>query len=419
MLSPGDELPDEVLFPTTEHPNTHEDGPSPACPSVSTCLKISEETDNKSGAQKEKVTENWNISRNELEDNVGSNRLAKWKLIVSNPAEEAINGGDDGGTPYQQTESETKAGGMNLLLSGSVTRLETGCDAHSPKLINLFGEGVELTVDSESMTETGKGQMSNNEHEKQDGLNVQWKGRFHREATMLNGKGSANKIRGIQLLGTNRNLSLERNLTLLPASMINKMFDCDTEGEKLVEKEENDFVYEVNTSEIKEVKHAPDSKNVEISIQCHGGSPTKIPLSFEREDHQESQGRAENTQKMKHQGENSLMQPEAKLVLGVNPGDNLERTRKQRINAGGIHKCMDDMMDTEPHFCSVVQLTEKQCETDHKEVCESPVRDTELRECGRDRDESVRPPVDRNECTSTGKDNLICKKALFYLLGFF
>lgn len=398
MHSPEDELPDGVLFPTTEHTNTHEDVPFPASHPVSTCPKISDETDDKLVAQKEKVTKSWNTSRNEVECNLGSNCQAKWKLIVSNPAEEVTNGGVAQGIPYQQTESETiKAGGMNPLLSGSVTRLETGCDAHSPKQINLL-EGVELIVDSESMSETGKGQMSNKEGEKQDGHNVQWKGIVHREATKLIGKGSANKMRGIQLLGTKRNITSEKNLNLLLTSIMDQKFGRDTEREELVEKEENDFVYGVNTSETKQVKHTP-------------GSPTVSSLSFQRVDRQESQGQTENAQNMKHQGENSLMKPDAKFVLGVNPDDKLERTSEQRINAvesstmADNRKHMGGMMDTEPHlYCT---------------VCESPVRDTELRESGRDRDESVRPPVDSNERTSIGKNHLICDKALCSLLASF
>lgn len=421
-LSPDDKLPDEVLFPTTEHPNTHEDEASLACHPISSCLKISEEIDNNTlGTQKEKeVTESWDISRNEIEDNVGSDSLAKWKLVVSIPAEEATRGGEDGGMLNQQRESH--------LLSGSVTTQESSCDAHSPKLTNLFGEeGVELIVDSESLTEAITGQMSNKEHEMQDGLNgVKWKERGNKEATVLNGKGSANEMRGIRLLGSNRNTSLERNLNLLPTSIMEKIFDCDTEGEKLVEKEENDFVYRVNTPEIKEDEYQPGRIDVEISMECHAGSPTKSSLSSKGGDHKESHCHAENTEDMEHHAENPLMQPETKTA------DNLERTRKQRINAvevrleetegspkAGIDTYMEDKMDPEPHLCSNFQLTEKQWETDHKEICESPVRDTELRESGRDGDESVMPPVDSNECTSTGKYGLICKNTLFYLIVFF
>lgn len=386
---------------------------------------MSEEIDNNtSGTQKEmEVTENWDISRNEIEDNVGSDSLANWKL-VSTPAEEATSGGEDGGTRNQQREPETiETGGIHLLLSGSVTTQESSCGAHSPKLTNLFGEEeVEQMVDSESLTEAITGPMSNKEHGMQDGLNgVKWKERGNREATVLNGKGSANDMSGIRLLGTNRNTSLERNLNFLPTSIMDKIFDCDTEGEKLVEKEENDFVYRVNTPEIKEDEYQPCSIDVEISMECHAGSPTKSSLSSKRGDHEGSRCHAENTQDMEHHAENPLMQPETKTAA------NLERTRTQRINAvevrleetegspkAGIDTCTEDKMDPQPHLCSNVQLTEKQWETDHKEVCESPVR-----ESGRDRDESVMPPVDSNEYTSAGKYGLICKNTLFYLLVLF
>ncbi len=74
ILSPDDKVPDDVLFPTMEHPNPSEGEPSSACHPVSSCLKITQVTDNSpSDAQKEKnVTESWNIPTNGLEDVVGS-----------------------------------------------------------------------------------------------------------------------------------------------------------------------------------------------------------------------------------------------------------------------------------------------------------------------------------------------------------
>lgn len=419
-----------------------------ACHPVSTCLKISEETDNGTpGAQKEKKdTESWNIPKDELEDTAASDSQAKWKLPLSNPTEEITSGGD-GGTLYQQPESETiKTGRMHLLPSGCVTRQETRCDAHSPKPMRnlVVEEEVELVVDSENMTEAGTGLMSNIEHEMQYG--VMWKEKGHRDATLLNEKGSANEMGGIWFLGTNKNISLERNLNFLSTTTImDKIFDCDTVREKLGERE-NDFEYRVNTPEVKDGEHPPGVENIEISAGCHTGSPKKISISLEGGDHKVSLCQAENTQDTgqtvtetgeKHHTENPLVQGETKLVLGDDTADNLKRTTEEIIDVmevrlevetesrtkADIDTSTEDKMETEQQHCPDVQLRERQCETDYREASELPVRDTKPGEGGRDRDESVMPPADsEDESAPTGKCmmGLICKNTvILHVLGFF
>lgn len=409
-ISAEDELPDQGWFPTTKDPNACENDLFLACHPVSSFLEKSEEADSStSGAEKEKDT----ITSNELEGNVGSDSLANWKLIVSNPAEEDKSGGEERGKIEKQTETETIKNGVIHLLNHSVTRQETNCDA-SPKLINLFGEeGVELKVDPKSLTEAGTGQMINKDHDMQDVLDgVKWKDRGHRE--------SANEMRGIQLLESNRNTSLERNLNIIPTPIMDKMLYCNTEGENFVVKEEKDLVNRDNTPEIEEAGPPPGSENVELSMGSHISSPIQTSLSLQIENQKENHSKSEGTQDMKRDAENSLMQPQTKSVLAVNTADDLELTRKQRTVAlevrldttvrsrtAGTDSSTEDGMDTEPHLCSNIPLTEKQYETDIKKVHESLVGDNELKQSGRDRDDSLIPPVDRNECTSTGKYGLI------------
>lgn len=364
-----------------------------ACHPVSPCLKIDEKTDNgNSGTQKEKeVTESWNIRRNELED-----RQTKMKRPLSNPTEEATSGGENGGTLSQQPESEMiKTGRICVLLSGSVTRQET-C--------------------SESMTEAGTGQMLNIERDIQDTINGNsWKGRGHRDATLLNEKGLTNRIGGVQLLGFSKHTSLERNLKLLSTTGI---FDYSTEEEKIGERQEKNFEYRVHSPEIKEAECPPGSENKGISVGCHAVSPKKISISSERADHKVSHCQAENSQDVQHLTEYSLVQCETKLVLGDNTADNLQRSTEDGIE---FDTSSDNKMEPELYVCSDVQLGEKQCHTEYREASELPGRHTESGERGRDRDESLMPPVNSDECTDTGKYmmGLICKNTVSCLLGFF
>lgn len=350
--SPDDKLPDEALFPATEHPDTHKDGIALACHPVTSNLKISEETGNNiSGAQGEKeVSGSWNISSNDPEDDVSSDTLAaKWKLIVSTSAKEATNGGE----------------GIHQLPSGSVTRRESSCDAQSPKLKHLFGqEGVELRVDSEKRSEAVTGHISSSEHKMHDG--------------------PVNAMCGIWLSGTSGN-TLE-NLNLLPTN-VSKIFDCNSERLDLAEKEGKNFVYRLNQPEIKEADHPP-------------GSPTKRSLSLKREDLKESQ--AGNSQDIQYHAESTPMQPVTRAA------DNLDRNMKQRKTVVAVRReetesrtktsigrSTGDKMNAESHLCSNIQPAE----TD--KVYESPVRGTELKESGGSRDEPLMPTAD-NECTSTG-----------------
>lgn len=403
-ISAEDELPDQGWLPTTEHPDACGNGLFLACHPVSSFLENSEEVDNStSGTEKE----------NEFEGNVGSDSLANWKLTVSNPAEEDKSGGEERGKIETQTETETIKNCVIHHLSHSVTRQETNCDA-SPKPINPFGEeGVELKVDSESLTEAGTGQMINKDHDMQDVLDgVKWKDRGRRE--------SANGMRGIKLLEPNRNTSLRRNLNIIPTPIMGKMVYYNIEGENFVGKEEKDLVNRDDTPEIEEAGPPLGSQNVEISMGSYFGSPIKTLFSLQMKNQKENHSKAEGTQDMKRDAENSLKQPQTKSVLVVNTADDLELTRKQRTVAlevrldttvrsttAGTDSSTEDGMETELHLCSNIMLTDKQYETDIKEVHDSLVGDNELKQSGRDSDDSLKPPVDGNECTSTGKYGLI------------
>ncbi|XP_045921713.1 uncharacterized protein LOC123981106 isoform X5 [Micropterus dolomieu] len=412
---PPDDGPGDVL--SMEHPNTYEEERL-ACRPVLSSLKISEETHFTSGAQKEnKVTESWKTSRNELEDS-----QAKRNLGLSNSTEETT----DGGILYQHPESETfKTGRIHVHPSGCATREETGCDAHSGKAMRnlVIEESLEMIVDTEDVTEAGFGQMLNTEHEVQDG--VTWNERGHMDATLRNEKGSASEMGGIRLLGTNKNTSLERNFNLLStATIMDKIFHCDSEGEKLGEKEENDFECRVDTPEVKEAEHPPGFKSKEILVGGHTGSPKKVSAALKRADHEVSlcqtatpqdKGQAVTETGEKLHTENPLVQCETKLVPGNNTADNLKGTAEERIDVMEVRleveaenrtkASTEDKMETEQHCRSDVQQRERTCETDSREVGELPEIDIELGGRGKDRHESVMPPVDSEDESASEEDS--------------
>ncbi|XP_042258347.1 DNA polymerase nu isoform X3 [Thunnus maccoyii] len=372
-LSPGDEGPDEVLFPTMEHSNTHKKEPALAYRPVSSCHKISVETDSDtSGAQREmKSTESWSVSRNEREETVASGSQSRWKQPISNPSEEATSGEDED-ILYQQSESGTiKTGRVHLPPSVHVTRQGTGCDTHALKpMRQLDGEeGVEQMVDSETITGAGAGHMLDIQHEMQGGVNeVAWNEIGHKDAVLPNEKESANEM------GTNDNSSLKRNLYLV--STTNKMEKSfDTEGAKQEQKEENDFEYGVNTPEIKDVERG--SENKEITVGYHTDSPAKISISVEMRDHKMNPCQPDNTQILGHTvtetGEKHLTKAaillhcEAKKeVTGDSTADNLKRATEESIDGMEI----GSEVETEQQHCSDVHLRDRQRETDYRGVSE-------------------------------------------------
>ncbi|KAF1380707.1 hypothetical protein PFLUV_G00166660 [Perca fluviatilis] len=144
-LSPDKKDHDRALFPPTNYPNTHEAEPALACHQVSSCLKISEETDNDtSGAQKEyRNAECWHIPRKKLDHAVGSESQEKWKLLLSNPTKEVISGEEDGGILYHQSEE-----GVQQIVDSENMQAERGdhkwghCQTESPQDVSQTVTGT-------------------------------------------------------------------------------------------------------------------------------------------------------------------------------------------------------------------------------------------------------------------------------------
>ncbi|XP_042368648.1 DNA polymerase nu [Plectropomus leopardus] len=378
---PDNKDPDKVLFPTTEHPNTHEAEPAVACCRDSSCPKISEEPDkDTSDAQEEKGAESLHISGGKLDHMLTSDSQEKWKLPLSSFSAEVI--GKNGGILYHQSE-----------------------------------EKVQQLVDSDNMMQAGAAQMSDRGHEMQDG--VTFNKTRHPHAPLTNEKGSANEMEGLLLLGTNDNFSSKG---ILNFDNMDTSFHCYSEDTKSEQEEEN-----VNTAEIKEVEHPPGIVNKEIPVGCHTGSPMPISLSLQIEEHEVSHCQSENTQEMSHtmsetaekqHTENSLMWREpTKLVLGNTCADNLEKTTERRLDVTevvlevqresceGVDTSTEEKMETEQQLCSDVQTRERQCGTDYREVNELPGGDTETAERAEDRHELVMPPVDGQNGSMFAEDS--------------
>ncbi|XP_049424895.1 HAUS augmin-like complex subunit 3 isoform X2 [Epinephelus fuscoguttatus] len=378
-LSPYDEDPDEGLCPTTEHPNTHKAEPTLACHRLSSCHIVSEETDNDaSGAQKEnKDTESWHITREKLDHTVVSDSQTKWKLSLSTPSAEVI--------------SEEDGGILN----------------------HKSAEEVQQIFYSENIMQAGAAEMSDRGHKVQE------------DAPIPDERGSANEMEGHTPSETNENTSVERNLNSIFTTSLDDSVLCYSKQAKLGQEEDNDLEYRVDRSEIKGVEHLLGIEKIELSVGRHTGSPKKISISLEREEHKVSHCQSENTQGMsqtvtetaeKQHIENPLMQCEpTKLVLGDTAADNPERTTEergdvmevimglQRESIAGIDTSIEEKMETEQHHYSDVPTRESQNETNNREVNELP----ETGERGEDRNVSAVPPVDsQNESTSADFSHL-------------
>ncbi|XP_071315801.1 uncharacterized protein [Trachinotus anak] len=424
-LSPDEESPDEVLFPTVEHPDTHKEESGLTCHPVSSCLKISVETDNATSVELRKKTDtkSWNILRNEPEDAGASDSQLKWKQPLSDPTEEATRGGEDGGILFQQSGYESlKSGKIHLPPIGFVTRQETSCDAHSHKPMRLLDvvQEVELTVDSENMTETGAEQMSDREHEMHNGANgVQYKEIGQRDATLPNKTGSPREMEGFQLLGINVITCSPRNLDLASITKkVDKSFSCYCEGAKSGQRENNDPRDRLKTPEAKDVEHPPGTENKEISVGYHTNLKT-ISVPLEKGNHKVSPCHAETPQVLgqtvmetaekHHTG--ALVQCEpTKLILGDTTAYNLCRSTEARVDVmevgfevkreNSTKAGTEDKMETEQPLCSDVQLRNRHCETDYREVTELPGTHTEP-----DRNQLVMPPVDSQDETTSTEDS--------------
>ncbi|KAK1890179.1 Pentatricopeptide repeat-containing protein [Dissostichus eleginoides] len=368
-----EEDPDEALFPTTEHSNTQRR--EATVHKVSSCSKISEETHNDKLVQQKgnKNAESWHVLRKKIDHTVSLDSLSEWRLPLSNPSEEVISGEQEGGLLYQ------------------------------------LEEGAEEAVDSENMM-----QISDVRHEMQDEVTCE-KTR-HIEAYE---KESANEKEG-PLSVTNENATLEMNLNF--TSNTDKRLHCYSDDAKSWQKENNDFECSVRSPELKEVEHPADREDEEASVGFHCGSPKKISVSLELGERNVSHCQAEKPQDMsqagteteeKHCTENPLMLCEPnKLVLGGTTADNLQRNRERidvmevnlEVQRERIATSNKDKMETEQHHCSDVQMTERLCESDCRKGSEKPGGDTVSGEQGGDRNETVKPPVDCDNESSSAED---------------
>ncbi|XP_059211206.1 DNA polymerase nu [Centropristis striata] len=371
-LPPDKDDTDEVL-----QPNTHEAEPAVAYQQVSHCLKISEGTDNDTSVAQEEKPESWNIPRKKLDHTVALDNQGKWGLAPSNPTEEIISGRGDGG--IQQHLSE---------------------------------EGLQHVVLSENVTQADTAQMSGKGDEMQDGVTC--KETRHQDATMPNEKGSSNEMEGLLLFfSTNENASSERNM--------DKSLHSYSEDSKSGQKEEHEP--RVNTPEIKEVEHPAGLEDKEMSAGCQTGGSKELRAPLERGEHKVSSCQAGNTRDTretvsetaeKKPTEYPLMQCEpTESILSDTSADNLERTTGGRIDVMEVgvevqrksSEGLDESeMETEQQLCSGVQIRERHCETECRDVSELPRGDTEPGEREGGPNESV-PPVDSQHGSRSTEDS--------------
>lgn len=397
-----------------ENPNTHKEEPALAHRPISSCLKVSVETNNgTSGGQKEKRgTGCSNIPINEVEDLVSDSQL-KWKQPLSDHTDEATYGVEDGGLSKQSKSETFETGRMHLCSSGFLP----GQDTNSPKSVRgLAGqEGLEFVV---HMIKAGTGQMSDTEHEMEVGI----KGASEEEIDSLlpNKKISTSENEDILFLGTNEDTNLESSSYLVTTSNMDKSTDCNSGGASFVETEVNGCNF--SACEIKEAEHPQGSEKEALTAGNNSGGPLR-PLLLSG-DHKVGPCRAENpqvpyqtvfeTEEEHPTGETVVQCVPAKFILADTNPNNLARTTKERVDMmeiglevdtesrskADINIDIEDIMEAEQPHCSVVQTRQKQCEC--KLVSDLTGGDTGPGASRNDRDESVVVVVD-SEGASLGK----------------
>ncbi|XP_030609103.1 DNA polymerase nu isoform X2 [Archocentrus centrarchus] len=394
-IFPDEEDPD-VLFPTTEQPNSHKEAPAVVCHPVSPYLKICEGRDNNtSGSQREKAgKESWHVARKELQDTPAPGSRLKWKQPLSDPTEAGASGAEDGGMLYQQSEPESiKNGRAHLPPSDVIRRQENGCDAHSPKLMrNIVGEEDMLIADSEHITDLGTRQISNIGHETQNVVNeATRKARGNQDMSVLHGKGSASEMEQTLPLKTSEDAAVKRHLNSL--DLTDNTVDSGTRGETCGEDKENYLKYRVSTSEVKEAEHSCESENKATTAE----NPQKSPIFLESGQQEVSHCSAENPQD-KGQTETDtaendhtqelLGQSEASsLGLDDNSDENLEKTDVLEVR---MEVKTENRTRADPDH----QMEVGQCKTNDGEVNEFPRIDTKEWKSREAREAQEVPPVD-------------------------
>nr|XP_040039007.1 DNA polymerase nu [Gasterosteus aculeatus aculeatus] len=367
---PDEEDPDEVLFPTTVHPNAYEEGRALDCSGVSYFEASGVTYGDTSHAQNENIhSDSWNVPRKKLATTVAVDSLAKWNLPLCNRTEEAISGGEDGGIFYQQAE--------------------------------------EQMVDSENVSGT--------EHQMQDG--VMCEETRYLAAPVPFEKGSADEMERLLLSGTNENTSLETSLNLIWT----KSF-C-SEVAMSGQKEDVDFENRINTCE-------PLPCIEDKEMYCTG-SPKQILVPLERREHKVSHCRARYPQDVSPSvteraeellTENPLMCSDpTKVVPGDTTADDLQRTAEERIDVSevnlegqregraGSDASTGDKVETDKPHCCDVQTRESSSKRVYRELTESAGGDIEPEGRGAHRNESGMFPVDgengRTATEDSGKES--------------
>ncbi|KAM8900468.1 LOW QUALITY PROTEIN: DNA polymerase nu [Spinachia spinachia] len=335
---------DEVLFPTTVHPNAHEEGRASDWSRVVSSLKASGVTyGHTSAAQKENIySDSWRVPRKKLVSTVAVDSLAKWNLPPCSHTKEAVCEAEDVGVFYQQAKEE--------------------------------GQQI---VDTENVTHAGIAQMSCKDYQMQDGVTCEETRRL--AAPVPFEKGSATEMERLLLSGTNKNSSLEK-------SEFNMIWTKSFCSEVAISRqtEDVDFEYRVNTSEL-----PPCAEDKEM---CCTSSPKQIQAQNPQDVSLSVIERAEDIPK-----ENPLMCSEpTKFVLGDTTADHLQRTTEERMDVSeGTDASARDKVEKEKPHCCDVQTRERLSKGDYRALTESAGGDIEPDGSSAHQNESGMPPVDR------------------------
>lgn len=391
-----------------ENPKTHKEVPVLAYHPISSCLKVSVETNNgTSGGQKEKKgTKCRTVLVNDVEDVVSDSQL-KWKQPLSDHTDEATIGG-----LRKQSKSETSQTGRIHLCSGGFLPRQ---DTNSPKSVRdlVRQEGVEFVVNTENMTKAGTGLMSDTDCEMEVGRNGASEEVI--DSVLPNEKISTSENEDILFLGTNEDTNLESSLYLETTSNMDISTSCNSGRQRFVETEVNRCNF--SAFEIKEAEHPQGSEKEALTARNNSGGLLKITPLLLSGNHKVGPCRAESPQvsgqsvietEENDQTRGTVVQcvPAKFILVDTNP-KYLARTRKERVNMMEIGLEVDtesrdiniDIEAEQPH-CSVVQTKQRQC--GYKLVSDLTGGDTGPGESRKDGDESGVVVVD-SEGASLGK----------------
>ncbi|XP_033181618.1 uncharacterized protein LOC113125251 [Mastacembelus armatus] len=297
-------------------------------------------------------------------------------------------GVEDRGNQCQESESESvKSRRIHLSPRCFVTGQKTGSDSYTPQLMTKPVVEEELEVNSNSVTITGIGQMSNTEQELEDDLvGVRWE---EMNAILPHERRTASELEGGLLLRMYEETSL-KNSYMVSIRNMDKRSNCNTGGVKLEKKESNEC--KVKTCENKE--QPPDSQNKAVSAGYHEVLFETMTKTA-KEDHIEGQ----------------LVQcVHTRMFLGDTAVDDLERTTDEEVDVERTQEFpyadSEDEMEMEPPHCSDVQIRKSLCEAECRDLNELLRGQTRLGENEIDRVESVMTPVDSEDVGISPEDSV-------------